>query len=87
MTLKRCVCVVLLVTLLAVVGQPARAEALEPMTIMLIVGAGIAVIVLVAVLVIANVTEKRPRTSLVVVDEALAAPPLLVLQTPVNETP
>jgi hypothetical protein len=77
--------VVLLAALLAIVVKPAPAEALEPTTIMLIVGAGVAVIVLVAVIVIANVTEKRPRTSQIV--EALAAPPLLALTTPVNENP
>jgi hypothetical protein len=56
------------------------------MTIMLIVGAGVAVILLVAVVVIANVAEKRPRTSQVA--EALAAPPpLLALPTPVTENP
>jgi hypothetical protein len=31
------------------------------------------------------VTEKRPRTSQII--EALAAPPLLALPTPVNESP
>jgi len=39
-TFKRCVCVVLLAALAAVIVQPARAEAMEPMTIMLIAGAG-----------------------------------------------
>jgi hypothetical protein len=85
-TFKRCVGVVLLAALLAIVVRPAPAEALEPMTIMLIVGAGVAVILLVAVVVIANVAEKRPRTSQVA--EALAAPPpLLALPTPVTENP
>jgi uncharacterized membrane protein YvlD (DUF360 family) len=84
-TFKRCVCVVLLAALLAVFVRPAPAEALEPTTIMLIAGVGIAVIAVVAVLIIANVTEKRPRTSQII--EALAAPPLLALPTPVNESP
>jgi len=85
-TFKRCVCVVLVATLALTLVQPARAEAMEPMTIMLIVGAGIAVVALIAVLVIANVTEKRPRTALLL-EDALAAPPLLALPAPVRESP
>jgi hypothetical protein len=84
-TFKRCVGVVLLAVLLAVVVRPAPAEALEPTTIMLIAGVGIVVIAVVAVLIIANVTEKRPRTAQII--EALAAPPLVTLPTPVTETP
>ncbi len=63
MTFMRCVSLVLLVALVVVTVQPAPAEALEPTTILLIAGAGIAVIALIAILIIANVTEKNPRRS------------------------
>ena len=66
MTFMRCLSLVLVVALVAVTMQPTPAEALEPTTILLIAGAGIAVIALIAILIIANVTEKRPRTAQVV---------------------
>jgi hypothetical protein len=58
----RCVSLILVVALTIVAVQPTPAEALEPTTILLIVGAGIAVIALVAVLIIANVADK-PRSA------------------------
>jgi len=76
---------VLLAALAAVLVQPARAEAMEPMTILLIAGVGIAVIAVVAVLIIANVSEKRPRSSQAV--EALAAPPLVAFHASPAESP
>jgi len=65
-TFMRCLSLVLVVALVAVTMQPTPAEALEPTTILLIAGAGVAVIALIAILIIANVTEKRPRTAQVV---------------------
>src|SRR5439155_519128 len=62
----RCLSLVLVVALVAVTMQPTPAEALEPTTILLIAGAGVAVIALIAILIIANVSEKRPRTAQVV---------------------
>ena len=66
MTFMRCLSLVLVVALVAVTMQPTPAEALEPTTILLIAGAGVAVIALIAILIIANVSEKRPRTAQVV---------------------
>ena len=63
MTFMRCLSLVLVVALVAVTMQPTPAEALEPTTILLIAGAGIAVIALIAILIIANVMEKNPRSA------------------------
>ena len=63
MTFSKCVCVMLLVTLLVMVVKPARAEALEPVFISMIVSGAIVVIALVAILIIANMTEGRRRSS------------------------
>jgi len=83
-TFTKCVCVLLLAALGVMVVQPARAEALEPMFISMIVGAAVVVVVLVAILIIANVTEGRQRTG-----EAVPGPvtPLVALQTPATESP
>ena len=62
MTRHRLFAVVILVVLLVTFVRPARAEALEPMTVILIVSGAIVVIALVAVLIIANVTEYRRGT-------------------------
>jgi hypothetical protein len=51
-----------LVVLIAVTGtvlQPAPAEAMEPMTVLTIVGVAIGVIIIIAVVVIANVRERQ----------------------------
>jgi hypothetical protein len=72
-TFTRCVSLILVVALLVVTVQPAPAEALEPTTILLIAGAGIAVIALIAILIIANVTEKSPRTAQAQAESLLAA--------------
>ena len=50
----RLLAVVLVVVLLATVIAPARAEALDPMTIIAIAGAAVCVIILIAFLVVAN---------------------------------
>jgi hypothetical protein len=62
-TCKRFVCIVLLVALTAVVVRPARAEAMDPQLILIIVGAGIAVVALIAVVIIANASEGRRRSA------------------------
>ena len=65
MRLRRLLALILVVTVLVTFVQPARAEALEPTLIVLIVSAGIVVVTLIAFLIIANVTEyqrgTRPR--------------------------
>ena len=63
MTFAKCVCVVLLAMLLVMVVRPARAEALEPVFISMIVSAAIVVVALVAILIIANMSEGRRRSS------------------------
>ena len=53
-----------LVVLIAVTGtvlQPARAEAMEPMTVITIVGVAVGVILIIAVVVIANMRERQTR--------------------------
>ena len=53
-----------LVVLIAVTGtvlQPARAEAMEPMTVITIVGVAVGVIIIIAVVVIANMRERQTR--------------------------
>ena len=98
MTFKRFVCILLLVTLTAVLVRPARAEAMDPQLIMIIVGVGIAVVALVAILIIANASEGRRRSAEVIVAETLeelerrskdmlASPPLIVVQMPAAESP
>jgi hypothetical protein len=62
-TLKRFVCIVLLATLTAALVQPGRAEAMDPNLILIIVGAGIAVVALIAVVIIANASEGRRRSA------------------------
>ena len=85
MTLTKWVCVVLLAALAGMLVQPARAEALEPMFISLIVGAAVVVVVLVAILIIANVTEGRQRTVGQAVPEPVTL--LVALQPPATESP
>jgi uncharacterized membrane protein YcaP (DUF421 family) len=50
---------VLLVVLAATVVQPARAEAVEPMTAVAIAGIAIGVVIVIAVVVIANIRERQ----------------------------
>jgi len=59
MTIRQALVMVLVVALLVTAVQPARAEAVEPMTALLIASAGVVVLVLVAYLIIANVDEHR----------------------------
>ncbi len=98
MTVKKFVCILLLVTLTAVLVRPARADAMDPQLILIIVGAGIAVIALVIVVIIANASEGRRRSAELsteeVIDEIerrskalLAGPPLVIVQTSAIESP
>jgi hypothetical protein len=84
-TLKRLVCIVLLATLTAVVAKPARAEAMDPNTILIIVGAGIAVVAVIAVVIIANASEGRRRST--AASAAAGAPTVVVFQTTAIESP
>ena len=59
MNITRCLAVILTVALLAVLVQPAPAEALEPTTIILIASAAVAVVLIIVVVVIANVRESQ----------------------------
>lgn len=82
MTFAKCVGVVLLATLLVMVVRPARAEALEPVFISMIVSGAIVVIALVAILIIANVSEGRRRSS---EDTPERAAPLVALDVAVPD--
>jgi type VI protein secretion system component VasK len=59
MTPGRLVTLIVLVVFAAVTLQPAPAEALEPTTVLLIVGGAVIVVALVALLVIANIRERQ----------------------------
>ena len=98
MTFKRFVCILLLVTLTAVLVRPARAEAMDPQLILILVGVGVAVVALIAILIIANASEGRRRSAELTVPEALeelerrskamlAGPPLIVVLTPAVDSP
>ena len=86
MTFSKLVCVVLLVTVLVLVVKPARAEAMDPILISIIISGAIVVVALVAILVIANMSEGRRRSS-----EAPAEPPAplvaLDVATPEGQSP
>ena len=53
------IALVLVVALLLTAVTPARAEAMEIGTILLLVGVGVAVVMIVAFLIIANVTDRQ----------------------------
>ena len=53
----------LLVTLVVVAATPARAEALEPMILIALVSAGLAVLVLVVFLIVASTADSRGAAS------------------------
>jgi heme/copper-type cytochrome/quinol oxidase subunit 2 len=59
--LTKWLCVVLVAVLLATVAQPARAEAMDPILISMIVSGAIVVVALIAILIIANASEGRRR--------------------------
>jgi uncharacterized membrane protein YozB (DUF420 family) len=83
MTPRRLLAVVMLVMVLVTFVRPAQAEALEPMTIILIVSGAIVVVTLLAVLIISNVEEHR-RGIRTQSDEGLL---LLVWQPPATQSP
>ena len=59
MTSRQVLALVLVVTLVIMAVQPARAEALEPLMIVAIVGAGVVVLILALYVVVASVSESR----------------------------
>ena len=85
MTFKRFVSILLLVTLITVVAKPARAEAMDPQVILIIAGVAIAVVVLIAVLIIANASEGRRRGA--ELSTAEAGPTVVLVYTTAVESP
>lgn len=59
MSTFKLIALVLLIVVAATLVQPARAEALEPMTVLTIVGVAVGVILIIAVIIIANVRERQ----------------------------
>jgi uncharacterized membrane protein len=55
---------VLILALTAMLVQPAKAEAMEPMTIITIVGAAVLVVTIIAVVVIANMRDEQRGATL-----------------------
>jgi hypothetical protein len=60
----------LAVVLTVVLAQPARAEALEPTTLILIAGAAVAVVLVIAVVIIANLHEAQQGQSALMIARA-----------------
>ena len=61
MSWRRSLAVVLLVVMIVTLARPARAEALEPTTIILIVSGAIVLVAVLVVLIIANVSDYQRR--------------------------
>jgi hypothetical protein len=59
MNIRRTLALVVLIAVLITAVTPARAEAIEPMVISLIVGAAVIVVVIVAFLIVANIEGKK----------------------------
>ena len=59
MSTFKLIALVLLVAIAGTLVQPARAEALEPMTIMTIVGVAVLVVTVIVVVIIANVRDRQ----------------------------
>jgi len=57
MTLRQLLTIIVLVVALVTAVQPARAEALEPTVIVLIISGAVVLVAVLAVLIIANVTD------------------------------
>ena len=53
------IALVVLVAVAATLVQPGRAEAIEPMTVMTIVGAAVLVVTVIVVVIIANVRDRQ----------------------------
>ena len=83
MTTRRGLVILLVVILLVTFVRPARAEALEPTLILLIVSGAIVVVALLAVLIIANVTEYRRGTRTQTDD----GPVVVAWRAPMTESP
>jgi uncharacterized membrane protein len=84
-TFKRFVCVLLLVTLIAVIAKPARAEAMDPQLILIIAGVAIVVVAVIAVVIIANASEGRRRSA--ELSTAAGGPAVVVFRTTPVESP
>jgi hypothetical protein len=84
-SLKRFVCILLLITLTAVFVKPARADAMDPNVILIIVGAGIAVVGVIAIIIIANASEGRRRSAELSI--AQGGSPVVVFHTTAVESP
>jgi hypothetical protein len=85
LSFKHFVCVLLLITLIAVVAKPARAEAMDPQLIMIIAGVAITVVAVIAVVIIANASEGRRRSA--EVSTAAGGPAVVVFRTTAVESP
>ena len=59
MSTVKLIALVLLVAVAATLLQPARAEAIEPMTVIAIVSVAVGVLIIIAVVVIANVRDRQ----------------------------
>ena len=59
MNIRQTLALVVLIAVLITAVTPARAEAMEPMVISLIVGAAVIVVVIVAFLIVANIEGKK----------------------------
>ena len=76
------IALVLVVALLLTAVTPARAEAMEIGTILLLVGVGVAVVMIIAFLIVANVSDRRRAEA--PSDRSPADGPPLVLVTYVS---
>ena len=74
MRTTKLIALIVLVAVVATFVQPARAEAMDPMTAVAIAGVAIGVVIVIAVVVIANVREKQG---------GLAGEPALLASEPV----
>jgi len=79
MTPYRMIALVLVVALLLTAVTPARAEAMEIGTILLLVGVGVAVVMIIAFLIVANVSDRQRAEA--PSDRSPADGPQLVLVT------
>lgn len=59
MTSYRTIALVLVLVMLITAATPARAEAIEPLTILAIASAAVVVIILVTFLIVANMSDRR----------------------------
>jgi hypothetical protein len=59
MSIRQTLVIIVLIAVLITAVTPARAEAIEPMTISLIVGAAVIVVVIVGFLIVANIEGKK----------------------------